>query len=319
MAQAKGMKSTTILGFEDTFGTLQTASAKLFKIPFNKNQLTSKQTLITPATITGTRNPVVPGMGQIAISGNLELPLEARAIGYILKGFFGDPTSTQDETDKTLYHHVFKVGDSEPSMSIEKGFPDISEFYQYGGCKVSKLSFSAEVGNNEATYTADIVGKSETMKSTSLNAAATLIQIARFNNFNASVKQGGTVLGTCTKITADLDGGLETDGYVLDGSAEVYDLPEGIISASGSVTVKFNDASLYSLAVAGTSTSLDLAYTSGKFGLDILFPEVQFERQAPEITGSKGITADFSYQGFHDSDASNSVAVVTLTNDIASY
>lgn len=319
MTQAKGMKSTTILGFQSDFDTMQTSASKLFKIPFNKNQLTSKQTLITPSTITGTRNPVSPGMGQIAISGNLELPLETRSIGYILKGLFGAPTSTADTNDTTLYHHVFKVSDSQPAMTIEKGFPDIGEFYQYTGCKVSKLSFSAEVGNNEATYTADMVGKGESLATTSLSATATMLSILRLNNFNATVKQGGSVLGNCTKLTLDVDAGLDTDGYVLDGSAEVDDIPEGILAISGTATTKFTDATLYNLAVNGTSTSLELVYASGKHILDILLPEVQLERQAPEITGSKGITADVSYQAFHNTDSENSAIIVTLTNDVASY
>ncbi len=319
MKQAKGMKSVTVLGFQDDMATTQTAAAKLFKIPFNKNQLVSKQELITPATITGTRNPVAPGMGQISVSGSLELPLEARSIGYILKGFFGAPVSTVDGTDETIYHHVFKLQDDQPPMTIEKGFPDIGQFFQYTGCKVNKLSFDAEVGNNEATYTADMVGKGEKLATASLNAAAAMLDILRLNNFNATVKQGGAVLGNCTKFTLNMDGGIDTDGYVLDGSAEVNDLPEGVVSVSGTATTKFTDAALFDLAVNGTATSLELLYASGKFSLDILIPEVQLQRQSPEITGSKGITADVSYQGFHNTDAQNSAVIVTLTNDVMAY
>lgn len=81
--QAKGMKSSTLFGFEDSYGTKQTAAAKVIKLPFNSNTLSSTQSLITPGTITGTRNPVQPGLGQIDVSGNIVIPLCARNIGYL--------------------------------------------------------------------------------------------------------------------------------------------------------------------------------------------------------------------------------------------
>lgn len=126
--QAKGMKSITNLSFETTYGVAPTAG-KTYRVPFNKNGLAAKQNLIETNTITGRRDATEAGVGQLEASGQLELPLDVRNVGLVLKGMFGAPTSTAVTsgggagTPTGLYKHVFKVGDEIPSMTVEKVFP----------------------------------------------------------------------------------------------------------------------------------------------------------------------------------------------------
>ena len=149
--QAKGMKSITNLAFETTYGTVPSTDAAWYRQPINKNALTGKKNLIQSNTITGRRDAVEPAIGQMDASGQLELPMDVRNIGNILKGIFGAPTTSAAGEDG-LYKHVFTVGDEIPSLTVEKGFPDISLFYQYPGTKLNKFSLTAQVGNTETTY-----------------------------------------------------------------------------------------------------------------------------------------------------------------------
>lgn len=119
--QAKGMKSITNLAFEKTYGQMP-SDGIWYQQPINKNALTGKQSLIQSNTITGRRDMTEPGIGQMDASGQLELPLDVRNIGNILKGLFGAPTTTAGTKEGT-YKHVFKVADEIPSLTIEKGFP----------------------------------------------------------------------------------------------------------------------------------------------------------------------------------------------------
>lgn len=321
--QAKGMKSITNLAFETTYGTAPT-SGKTFRVPFNKNGLAAKQNLIETNTITGRRDSVEPGVGQLEASGQLELPLDVRNVGLVLKGMFGAPTSVavppgSGTTPTGLYKHVFKVGDEIPSLTIEKGFPDVNLFYRYLGTKLNKMSLTAQVGNNETTYTVDTMAANEEEKTAALAASPDSMALVRFNNVNATVKEGGAVLGTCRKMSLDLDNGLDGDTYCLNGKNSRPSINEGTMSASGNIEVLFTDNTLIKKGADIKETSLELLFTRDKFSLSFLIPELIFERTSPAIEGSSGVKATLNYRGYFSDDSQNSIVVVTLINDVASY
>lgn len=218
-----------------------------------------------------------------------------------------------------LFKHVFKVQDDMPSASIEKGFSDLSTYAVYPGCKISKLSISAQVGNNELTATADMMGADEILNNTSLDASPTQEQPLRFNNFNATVVENGTVLGSARKMSLDLDFGLDGDTYCLNGKGTRTDITEGIIKPTGSVETLFKDMTLLEKAINGIETSLKMTFATGLYSLEILLPQLIFERQTPTIDGPKGVLLSMNYKSYYSDSVENSAVQITLINDVASY
>lgn len=316
--QAKGMKSITRIGFEDTYGTAQTTAAKVFRIPFNSNSLKATQSLGTPETITGYRNPVEPYDGQKDVAGNIVVPLDARNFGLMLKGLFGAPTTTAVE-DAGKSQHVFKVADEQPSLTIEKEFADIKKIEQFTGCKISKLEIDAEVGNNETTAQIEFMGKDGAPASASIGSAAKMFEISRFNNVNATVKMDGEAVANARKMTISFDAGLDGDTFCLNGTASRTALSEGIISVTGAVTLLFQDMDAMQKAIDGTYSSLELVFAN-KSGdsMSFLMPKTKFEKTSPEISGPKGITLDMNYHAF-SANAEDSAITVTLINDVTAY
>lgn len=315
--QAKGMKSVTNLIFETTYGTMP-STGTWYRQPINKNALTGKQNLITTNTITGRRDMTEPGIGEMDASGQLELPLDTRNIGNILKGIFGAPTTTAGTTEGT-YKHVFTVGDEIPSLTVEKGFPDISLFFQYTGTKFNKLSLTAQVGNNETTYTVDTMASNETEVKTTAASSPTSLQLTRFNNVNAAVKEGGTALATCRKMQLDINNNLDGDTYCLNGSSIRPSINEGQCEVTGSIETLFEDDTQLQKAMNSTETSLELTFTRDNASLTFSIPEVILERATPSISGPKGITQTLNYRGYYADDKGNSIITVTLINDVATY
>nr|DAJ16981.1 MAG TPA: Tail tube protein [Caudovirales sp. ctNII2] len=315
--QAKGMKSITNLAFETTYGQAPTGGT-WYRQPINKNALTGKQNLITTNTITGRRDTVEPGIGQMDASGQLELPMDVRNVGNILKGIFGAPT-TSAGTKEGTYKHVFKVGDEIPSLTVEKGFPDIGLFFQYTGTKLNKFSLTAQVGNNETTYTVDTMASNETEAKNTAAASPTSLKLMRFNNVNAAVKEGGTALATCRKMQVDINNNLDGDTYCLNGSSIRPSINEGLAEVTGSIETLFEDDTQLQKAMNSTETSLELAFTRDDFSLTFSIPEVILERTTPGISGPKGITQSLNYRGYYADDAGNSIITVTLINDVEKY
>jgi hypothetical protein len=314
MTQARGMNSQVVIDFESTYGT-SPATVNGILVPFNSCALQAKQTLTDAATIRGNRNPVAPVPGKIDVSGDITVPVDARAFGYWLKAFCGAPATTGAGDP---YTHVFKPGMTQPSLVIDKEFTDIGQCLLYNGCKVNQIKMTLG-GDNELTATLSILGGKETSGTVAYDATPASLPFARFGNFQGSVKEGGSDIAYLSQVELTISGNLNGDQYCIGSQGFRSDLPEGLLGVSGSVTALFKDAALLDKAISGTESSLELALTGGAHSLTIAIPELVYERQTPGISGPQGITIQLPFHGYYDNNADSTSVMFTLINDVASY
>jgi hypothetical protein len=312
--QAKGSKASVQIDFETIFGTTNATPASI-RVPINTSQLKSKQNLIDPATITGRRDPVEPAKGNIDVSGTIVVPLDANNIGFWLKAAFGAPTTTGSAVP---YTHVFKVGDTQPSLSIQQAFTDIGQYELFNGVKISKMKFSFG-GDGELTVSIDVIGAKETLGTTSFDASPKTIVLARLSNFQAAIKEGGSTIAVIRNVDIEIDMGLDGDTYVIGGQGFRGAVNEGIMQVSGNLKALFTDQTLLAKAVAGTQSSIDITVTNGSYSLEINLPELVYERNSPGIDGPKGVQVELPFKAYYKAAAANSCVVFTLNNDEPSY
>jgi len=310
---ANGGLGQVVMGFETAFGVTPVTPIG-YSMPFNKSGMAGKETLNSSDTITGRRDPVAPFRGNKDVNGNLVVPMDARGFGYWLKAMLGAPTTTGSST----YQHIFKVGDTQPSLFLEQGFTDVGQYFLYNGCKVSKAGFSFG-GDGELTASIDIMGTKETLATSSVDATPTTFGFDRFANFQAAIKEGGSAIGICTEASLDIDFGLDGDTYCIGGGGFRSAVAEGLLKVSGKIKAMFQDAVLLNKAINGTESSLQITMTNGTNILDLLIQELVYERATPGIEGPKGIYIELPFQAYFDNGASGSVVTATLTNDVASY
>ena len=314
MAQARGYMGQLMLDFETAFGVNPTTAAGKI-MPFNSLELVGSQNLIDPATITGTRNPVEPGKGNLSVSGSMTIPMGLKDIGWWLKGMFGAPTTT----GTTNYTHKYKVGNTQPSLVVQKGFTDLGKYMVYNGVKIGtfKLGFG---GDAELTASMDLVGATEAINSTTYDAAATSVQLQRLNNFQASIKEGGVSVANILSGEIDLDFGLDSTQYVIGKNGTLGDIPEGIIKVSGNIKALFTDTTLLEKGINNTESSLEVAFTiDANNSLTLSIPELIYERKTPPISGPSGVVVDLNWKGYYTDGADASAMVVTLKNSVATY
>ncbi|UZP67712.1 phage tail tube protein [Desulfovibrio mangrovi] len=315
MGQARGYKGKLLIGFEEDYGVAP-ATPVGFQVHINSVDGGATRALSTSDTITGTRNPAKPFSGDTALSRNIVVPLDAREIGLWLTGMLGAPVSSGTGP----YTHVFKVGDTQPSMIIEPAFPDVGMYLRGRGCKVGSFEFTAG-GSGEHVVNIGVVGQDESKEAAPYDATPTQFAFDRMEKRHiASIKEGGAaVSGRITEISMKFDMGLDTDGYTADTGGTLGDISEGLISISGSVTALFKDTTLFDKAAAGTETSLEITFTNGAHSLSFKLPETMYSRSSPAISGPQGVRESYDFQGYLDDAADGSAIVVTLTNDVASY
>ena len=207
---ARGYKTTCLLDFETSFGTAPGVAAGRL-MPLNSFGLNVSRAKNSAATLTGRRDPSEPFDGNVEVSGALTVPVDARAFPYWLKLLFGAPTTTPPASPDTApYTHVFKPGDEAPSAIVQSTYGTTpATFGKFTGCKVSSLAMQAG-GDGELTATVNLVGRDVEYSQTNYNAAAELVTMKRFSNFQATLKSDGVAIATITDFSLTIDNGLDT-------------------------------------------------------------------------------------------------------------
>lgn len=234
---------------------------------------------------------------------------------FVAETFDGDET-----VQANLYTHVWKIGDTMPSLLIEKGFTDTDDYFKFSGCRVSR--FALEVGGDgELTATLSVAGQTEDTDTSAMDADPTSLSFLRLQNFHASIEEGGASLSNATSMTLDVDFGLDTSQYVIGGEGQRGDLPVGIVGVGGRLVTLFEDQTLITKAINSTESSLKLvlSHPNDYCSLTMELNELQYALASPPIDGPQGILAELDYQAYYDDDADESALVVTLVNETSSY
>ena len=142
----------------------------------------------------------------------------------------------------------------------------------------------------------------------------------RFNNFQGSLLSGGAEIGVVTDCSLNIDFGLDSSIRKLGDKGRVYDLPQGVMAVTGSLTVFITDKALLMKAKNSEELSLDLSFAIDEGNkLTFSVPEVQLSYNGPTVDGPTGIKMDQSFSAYFNDNADNASVVVTLVNDVESY
>ncbi len=272
----------------------------------------AEQNLLQDETINGNRNAVAPVQGNINVTGPIVVNLcENHTHALLLKHLLGSVATTGAGDP---YTHTIKVGALPVGLVIEKGFPDITEYHKYNGCRVMSAEFAVTPeGFVQTTF--NFIGATETRAATSYDATPTAHAYQAFSSFQGSMEEAGGAIATITNFSLSVSNELDEDGFAIDGSAERRDLPEGGVIVTGSIEAFFEDDSLLAKARAGTETSLKILLDKGGSparSVELLIPELMLTLNGPEIAGPKGIMQSFDFTGYYTdgSEASSVQAIV---------
>ena len=316
-SRAQGAQSKLVMAFESEFGTKPTTGGIV--MPIISSSIKASQNLNDSTVIRGDRNPGAPFRGNIDTSGAVTPPVDVIGIGYWLKLAFGDPVSKVTGTESTKKaEHVFKIGNTMPSVTIEQGYPDVSTYQQFTGVRMSKMGFKFG-GDSELTASIDLMGCSESITSTSFDSAAKTYVFTPFENLSATIKEGGQSIASILSCDIDFNFGLDGDSYAIGGQGFRTYIDPGIITISGTIKAFFQNQTLLNKAINGTESSLELSLANGKNSLMIKLPEITYERNSPGIDGPKGVNIELPFKAYYSDDAAQSAAIITLVNQQDAY
>lgn len=314
MADQKGSTAQILIGFESTY---KTAPADGYQVKvFSCDVLPSKGQEAS-AVLTGSRNPVAPDDDKENVAGSIVVPPDSLIMPYWLNAMFGAPTTTGTDP----YTHEYKIGDTMPSFTLEKGFTDLAtdKFERLLGCKTSSMAVSFSP-DGELRITLNVLGASGSLENSAFDASPTVLSLARLKKTQAAVEEGGASLGYATEVSINVDFGLDDGKFVISSDLVRDSIPEGIVSVTGNLKAIFRDSTLLDKAINGTESSLKITLTgSASSVLELEIQELSYAKNGVPIEGPQGLIQSLDFTGYYDDGSEASAIVARVTNAVISY
>nr|CAX84093.1 uncharacterized protein [uncultured bacterium] len=216
--------------------------------------------------------------------------------------------------------HVFTSGaETLPSLTVEIGHPLLATpvFFRHTGTMVDSLDF--DLGKEgAANATCKLVAQGEDSFSTSIDAAPEPFALTRFSQGKGYIKRGTSFLAGVTAGRFSFSNTLERVRTIRD-DGKIDGADPTIATVKGSITLRFDGATLLAEAASGDPISLEYGFTSGSgHELSFLLPRVFLPKPKYKISGPGGVEAAFDWQAAYDQE-SDTMLVVTLVNDVVAY
>lgn len=312
MSKAYGSNAQLIAAFESAYGVAP--SDNFNKISFSKYDVAASQGLLDDDTLGNGRDPSKPTLDAISVGGGISVPVDARSFGFWLKSALGEPVSTGTGVVK----HVFKSGaQTIPSLSMQIQNPEIPLYRTHMGARVDSIDIDLQ-RSGLTTAQISLVAQGEQVNTGALDDTLIVMESDRFSAFNGFIYKDGSQMGSVVSAKLKYSNGIDKIETIRsDGKIDGADPTNA--SVEGSITIRFDSASLFNLASNGTPIKLEMGYNAGSSKkLSFIIHEAYLSRPGVPIDGPKGIQVTFDFKG-----AKNTIAGcmldVELTNDVESY
>lgn len=327
MAQLRGSAVEAILGFETAYGT---PDINGFKIPFLAGlNASSSKAINNNETITGNPNPQKGFLGFENGTFSGTFPVDDKALPILLKGLMGTPTTT-DNLDGT-YTHVYKIQQDVPSMFLELNHSDNVSglFYMVRGIGLNTMSITFG-GDDQLIVTVEGVCKTADDPTTTSAVTGTVTDLTDGTGFQKFQSNVTSDMGAGVKfsdLTIDYSNTISADdSRYMDGTGQINGVPAGVRSVSGTISVLFEDDTVFNIARNFTDATLKNTLTNGLAApalrtLEFDMPEVNLEALSNgSVSSTTGLIIDaLPYSAFYQDNANATALQVSLTNQTASY
>ena len=218
------------------------------------------------------------------------------------------------------YAHVWESGaDDIPSYTIEVGHPKLTApvFFRHLGTVMESLNF--EMGQEgPANARLQLVAQGEEQFAATVDASPDAFSLRRFSQGRGFIRRGGAALAGVTGGSLTFSNNLERVRVIReDGKIEAAD--PTFASAEGSMSVRFDGATLVAEAANGDPVSLEYGFTFPEgYALRFELPRVFLPKPKYSVSGPGGVEASFDWRAAFD-DSEGTMLRAHLLNDVTSY
>lgn len=313
MGFAMGINAVMHAAEEVSYGV--TPSTGFRRLPFVSHSMGEERPLIEDDQLGFGRQGLDPSYDVATNDGDIVVPVDLEAIGFWLKGFFGQPSVVGDGP----YTHLFQSGAPVlPSRSIEIGNPDVPSYSVNYGAVVNQLRI-AMTRSGMLNCTVSLIAQGETAPvATSVAGVPAEQRGPRFEQASGVIKRDGVTLGNIVSADISLSNSLDKIDVMRGDDGRIGGVVPGVVQAQLRLTARFNSIDLLTAATDGTPIALtEIGWSRAGGGLRFEMPRVFLPRTKRPISGPAGITADFNCQAAKFPGGFKVIA--RLVNGVSSY
>lgn len=235
--------------------------------------------------------------GTRRASGNIPVELSYGDFDALLESLMHSAWST----------NVLKVGTTQKFFTMERRFPDISEFQPFTGCMINSFNLSAQP-NGMITGTFGVLGLGSMTPASATVASSSNVATGNepFDGFTGTITEGGSAANvTALELTISNNGALP---YVI-GSDTAPAVNSGMFTITGNLTAFFESEALVNKFLAETESALIVEF-EGITGGDLEFTVPALRYTGSSITeADEGLLVNMPFEGYYDTSAATSLTI----------
>ena len=307
---AVGAKSQLAWVGETTWG-VYTGSPQLRLLPFVSETIKSDIGNVENPELRSDRRSSTPIQGNLKPGGDINVAWTANAHGWMVYRALGGSVVT---TGTDPYTHTIQESNSPElkSMTLEKGFLDINQYFKYIGARINRLSFTiapeANIGG-----AISIMAKNEQLAATSLDNTPTDQAHIPLDSFSGTVTQAAATIATLTEMTLNIDNALA--GINVVASQFYGALLAARLKVSGTFSMFFADAIQFNRYRNFTETDFiikmqDAAANFIQFQMD----NVRYMGSTPQVGGEGPVFFSGEFAAYIDTASAKQIEAVVKNN-----
>jgi len=314
MPRAYGARSRLLMAPESSYGTAPGGNWR--QMAFLNCDLSAEQPLLD-VDILGmgaNRDAGQPFRDVLTVQGRVEVPIDLIGIGHWLRLLLGPPTTTGTSPNFT---HTFVSGAvTLPSNSIEVGYPEVPIYDVCTGVRADTMEIEFSP-SGPATAIFTLMGQGSTRSGASSGGTPVISSGPVFSKFQGFITRAGSALAQVTGAQLVYSNGLEMV-RTIRSDRRVEGVDPTIARATGRITVRFENMTLYNQALNGTSADFALGYTiDANRSLTFTLHEVYLSLAKTPIQGPGGIEATFEFKSAFNATATRMMTVALKNQQAA--
>ncbi len=319
---------------ESTFGTGVTVSrwwefvSESFDYQKNVKQ---GQGLRVGGRVARSARRVVP---TAAASGDLVVECTSKSMGLLWQAALGAGSSTT--VSGSTYQQVFTLGDTPPSLTMQKGLPQAGgtvDAYTFLGGTVSSWELDCPNGDICSLKTSWDFKDLATGTAYAAPSYPTSPNLFHFANGSIStgtltapttnaLAAGATPVADIRDFTLTVDNAIRDDRYNLGAGGRKAKQLVGLRSITGKVTAEYDSTTFRDAVLNETPMALVLTFTAGALStgvetLQVVLPECKFDSELAKSNGTDLITQSMGFTVLDNLTAAQPIWIVTRTADTA--
>ncbi|MEQ9518117.1 MAG: phage tail tube protein [Parvibaculum sp.] len=317
MGQIHGALSNLYYKKAGSFGDVP--GGNYAKLAFYSSTLAASRPLEEdPVLGRGAWDPADAVEGVTDHAGQLAVPLCVNQLGHWFTLLLGEPVTTDDTGGD--YTHVWKSG----GLTLVNGVAELELrndiVHQHIGLMANSLSLSTARSGGYGRANFDLVGQKEVKLGASAAGVPTSVPLDQLLAFKGQLLIDDVAVASVTQADLSFTNNLSgQEGLNVEGLQSGFE--RGVPAATGSLTARYTDATLFDMSDQHTPFALELKWAkAANKSLSIRAGRVKMPKAQVGLQGPGGVSVSYNFTGAADpAEADGRMLVVTLKNQTLGY